>query len=206
MGHTIICIGRQFGSGGHEIAVRLGAELGLKVYEKKLVHLACKFGELAVETLEQSDEKATNPYLYQTVHEGNFNVVRGMPTSEVLFQLQSHEIRRIAAEEDCIFVGRCADHVLSGSDARLIRVFVSAPFDARVQRKVTQEQHTSKERTKRLVRRMDKQRKQYYDHYTGLSWGDASHYDLCIDTQETSIPAAVTEIAARYRAAQALEG
>lgn len=39
--HRAICIGRQFGSGGHEIAVRTGERLGIKVYERELLHLAC---------------------------------------------------------------------------------------------------------------------------------------------------------------------
>lgn len=71
MGNKIICIGREFGSGGHEIAVRLGTELGIKVYEKNLVHLACKYGDLQASKMESADEKATNPYLFETVHEGD---------------------------------------------------------------------------------------------------------------------------------------
>ena len=30
MGNRIICIGREFGSGGHEVAVRLSEKLGIK--------------------------------------------------------------------------------------------------------------------------------------------------------------------------------
>ena len=110
MANRIICIGRQFGSGGHEIAVKTANQLGVKVYERELIRLACEYGELSEKTLSPSDEKATNPYLFQTVHEGNHHVLRGKPTSEVLFALQSHEIRRIARHEECVFVGRCADY------------------------------------------------------------------------------------------------
>lgn len=102
--------------------MRLAERLGIKVYEKHLLHLACEYGDLAVEKLESAEEKATNPYLFQTVHEGNHRVTRGLPTSEVLFQLQSHEIRRIARREGCIFVGRCANHVLQGSDADVLHL------------------------------------------------------------------------------------
>lgn len=123
MGHRVICIGRQFGSGGHEIAVRTAERLGIKVYERELLHLACKYGELSANLMESSDERATNPFLYQGVYEGNYHVIRGLPTSEVLFALQSHEIKRIAKEEDCIFVGRCADFVLRDTDAQLLKVF-----------------------------------------------------------------------------------
>ena len=108
MGNRIICISRQFGSGGHEISVKTADLLRLRVYEKELVHLACEYGELSESVMSDSDEKATNPYLFRTVHEGNYHVVRGKPTSEVLFALQSNEIRRIARREECVFVGRCA--------------------------------------------------------------------------------------------------
>ena len=40
MGNRIICIGREFGSGGHEVAVRLSERLRIKVYENHLLYLA----------------------------------------------------------------------------------------------------------------------------------------------------------------------
>lgn len=199
MGNKIICIGREFGSSGHEIAVRAAEKLGIKVYEKNLVHLACKYGELAVKTLEASDEKATNPYLFQTVHEGNYHVARGLPTSEVLFKLQSHEIKRIAKKESCIFVGRCADHVLKDTDAQVLSVFVSAPTENRIRRKMEQES-LSHLRAKSTVRKMDLQRKEYYEHYTGKSWGNPKNYDLCINTGEVSIEDAANMIIEKFNA------
>ena len=199
MGNTIICVGRKFGSGGHEVAVRLSERLNIKVYEKHLLYLACQYGELAVKTLEDSDEKATNPYLFQTVHEGNHRVTRGLPTSEVLFQLQSHEIRRIAKRESCIFVGRCAAYVLRDTDAKVLSVFVDAPVEQRVQRKMEQEK-LSYQKAKRLVHKMDVQRKKYYEHYTQSAWGEAAGYDLYIDAGKVSLAQAVEQIAARYEA------
>ena len=197
MGNKIICIGREFGSGGHQIALLLGQKLGLKVYEKDILHMACKYGDLQVSKMEPSDEKATNPYLFETVHEGNYHVMRGAPTSEVLFSLQSHEIKRIAAKENCIFVGRCADHVLKDSDVTILSVFISAPTEQRIQRKMEQEK-LSHLRAKNIVRKMDLQRKKYYEHYTGNTWGKPANYDLCINTCETSLEEAVELIASRY--------
>ena len=182
MGNHIICIGREFGSGGHQIALLLGQKLGLKVYEKDILHMACKYGELQVRKMEAADEKAANPYLYETIHEGNYHVLRGAPTSVALFALQSHEIKRIAGQESCIMVGRCADHVLKGMDAQVLRVFVSAPAENRIRRK------------------MDLQRKEYYEHYTGQSWGSSKNYDLCINTGEVSIEQAVEMIIEKFNA------
>lgn len=199
MGNRIICISRQFGSGGHEIAVRAADLLGIRVYERELIRLACEYGELSEKTLSPSDEKATNPLLFQTVHEGNYHVLRGKPTSEVLFALQSHEIRRIAKNEECVFVGRCADFVLREQDVRFLRVFVSAPEEQRIARKMAQES-LSRDQAIRLIRKMDKQRRKYYESYTGLAWGAPEHYDLCIDTARTPPAEAAALIAARFRA------
>lgn len=196
MGNKIICVGREFGSGGHEIAVRLSERLNIKVYEKDLLRLACKYGELAVKTLEDADEKATNPFLFQTVHEGNHRVARGLPTSEVLFQLQSHVIHRIAGRESCIFVGRCADYVLRDTDANLLSVFISAPVEQRIQRKMEQER-LSRQKAKHLIQKMDQQRRKYYEHYTGLVWG-GDHYDLRFNCGFQTMEQIVEQITARY--------
>lgn len=198
MRHTIICIGREFGSGGHEVAVRAGQKLGIRVYEKDLFHMACRYGELTEKWMESADETATNPYLYRTVHEGNHHVTRGLPTSEVLFQLQSHEIRRIASRENCIFVGRCADFVLQSEDVELLRVFIRAPLEKRIKRKMSQE-GLSQERAAHLVRKMDKQRKKYYEIYTGRTWGDPQVWTYTIDTGTVSLEDAAETICNLYR-------
>ena len=198
MENKIICIGREFGSGGHEIALRTGSRLGIRVYEKDLFHLACRYGELSEKMMESADERATNPFLYRTVHEGNYHVTRGLPTSEVLFELQSHEIRQIAKRESCIFVGRCADYVLREEKVKLLRVFVRAPLEKRIEWKMQQENLT-REKAVRLVRKMDKQRKKYYESYTGLAWGSPDGYDLSIDTDTTEFEVAVDQICLAYQ-------
>lgn len=198
MGNRIICIGRQFGSGGHEIAVKVANQLDLRVYERELIRLACEYGELSEQSMRGADEKATNPYLFQTVHEGNYHVLRGKPTSEVLFALQSHEIKRLSKRESCVFVGRCADYVLRNQDVRLLRVFVSAPEEQRVARKMQQE-HLTHGQAVSLVRKMDKQRKKYYETYTSQVWGAPQFHDLCLDTGRFSVNECVELIAARYQ-------
>ena len=198
MATRVICISREFGSGGHEIGVKTAAKLGVKAYEKELLGMACRYGDVSEETLRDADERATNPMLFRNVYEGNYHVMRGLPTSEVLFALQSHEIRRIAAREDCIFIGRCADKALCGeADVQLISAFVSAPLSDRIARKMEQER-LSRERATRLVKRMDRQRRRYYEHYTGHAWGDPRCYDLMIDSAETGVDGAIMLLTERF--------
>ena len=157
MGNRIISISRQFGSGGHEVAVKTADLLGIRVYERELIRLACEYGELSEKTLSPSDEKATNPYLFQTVHEGNH-------------------------------------HVLRGEDVRLLTVFVAAPDEHRIQRKMAQEKLT-RDQAIRLIRKMDKQRRKYYESYTHKAWGAPEGYDLYLDTGALSTADAAAVIA-----------
>ena len=106
-------------------------------------------------------------------------------------------MKRIAKEEDCVFVGRCADVVLRDSDVQLLRVFVSAPEEQRVCRKMEQE-GLNLSNAKRLVAKMDKQRRKYYEGYTGQLWGDPQNHDLNIDTSVIPIHHAVELIVSRF--------
>jgi cytidylate kinase len=64
---TIITIGRQFGSGGHEVGRRLAAELGIKLYDKELLKMVAQESNICEQVLEDYDEKPTNSLLYSIV-------------------------------------------------------------------------------------------------------------------------------------------
>ena len=63
-GRTVITIGREFGSGGHEIGMKLAERLGIKCYDKELLELAAKESGLCEELFASQDEKPTNSFLY----------------------------------------------------------------------------------------------------------------------------------------------
>ena len=64
---TVITIGREFGSGGHEIGQKLAERLGIKCYDKELLELAAKESGLCQELFASQDEKPTNSFLYSLV-------------------------------------------------------------------------------------------------------------------------------------------
>ena len=66
---TIITIGRQFGSGGHEIGNKVAEYYGIKCYDKELITRAAKESGLNVEIIEHQDEKPNNSFLYNLVME-----------------------------------------------------------------------------------------------------------------------------------------
>ena len=198
MRNTIICIGRQFGSGGHEIALRTGKKLGLEVYDEEMITLACGKGEVREEVLRSEDEKPVNPFLFRTMHEGNEKVNRTKPAGDVLFDLQSLVIKDLAKAGDCIIVGRCADDVLKQEDVNVLSVFIQAPFDYRVKRKMELE-NLSQGKTEKLVTRTDKHRRKYYESHTGKEWGAESTYDLIFDTGTMALDEVADQIASEYQ-------
>lgn len=198
MAHKIIALGRQFGSGGREIAKKLSTSLGIPCYDRELITLAAQRADLKEELLAPKDEKTANPWLYTAVYDGNAEVPRGQPAEDILFEMQSRVIRDIACREDCIIVGRCADFVLQTEPVEVLSLFVYASLDWRVQRRMKLD-HLNEKSAAALVTKIDKQRRKYYDHYTKESWGNPEHYDLCLNSARLGIEQAVALLAAYWR-------
>ena len=59
----IITIGRQFGSGGHEIGQKLADRLGIPLYDNQLVSMAAKELEITEEAAQRADEANLNTFL-----------------------------------------------------------------------------------------------------------------------------------------------
>ena len=118
---TIITIGRQFGTGGHEIGRKLAEKLGIKHYDKDLIKRVAQDSGLCPEILEHNDERPTNSFLYNLVMDTySFGITNAnyvdMPLSHKVFLAQFDTIKKIAKEGPCVIVGRCADYALSDFD------------------------------------------------------------------------------------------
>ena len=61
--NTVITIGRQYGSGGREIGMKIAELLGISYYDDELISMAAKNSGLNHEVLSDVDEKATNSLL-----------------------------------------------------------------------------------------------------------------------------------------------
>ena len=180
----IITIGRQFATNGSEIGKILSKMTGIPCYDKEaLTKLAEKHG-IAPETFEKADEQATSSFLYSlAISSYSGNIAHYGMTDFVLtdrvYNIQSAEIRKIAENDDCIIIGRCADEVLSDFDG-VLKIFLHAPIDYRVgvlKARGVNDEHEAK----KLISKSDKKRASYYNFYTGKGWGDPKNYHLNID-------------------------
>ena len=78
----------------------------------------------------------------------------------------------MAKEGACVIVGRCADYALS-EQADCINIFIFADLDVRIKRIMEKYNLSEKEA---------KQRASYYNYYSNKKWGQASSYNLAIDS------------------------
>ncbi len=187
----VINIGRQLGSGGREIGVKLAKELGIAFYDKELIELASQESGLCKEFFEKADEKASQSLIgglfgtrFPFITEGSMPYSNCL-SNDALFKIQSDVIRRLAEEHSCLFVGRCADYILR-DNPRCVNVFISASMADRIQRIMTR-RNISKDEAEELIEKMDKRRSTYYNYYSYNTWGAAATYHLCIDSSVLGI-------------------
>ena len=186
----IITIGRQFGSGGHEIGEKLAKKLGIKFYDKELIKLIAKQSGLCEKVLESYDEKPTNSLLYSIVMDIYPSVMYTGPTiDKQIYQANYDTIRRLADGEPCVIVGRCADYILR-DHPELVSVFVHANSDFRAAR-IAEEYKLPDAKVRDLLVKTDKKRANYYNFQSEKQWGAASSYNLCIESSEVGIDGAV---------------
>ena len=177
--HTIINIGRQFGSGGKEVASRIGAALGIQVYDNELISKAAEESGFSKELFERSDEKRSVFNLFSFFGTDRFGSAQNYVGDNELFKIQSEVIRGIAEKGPAIFVGRCSNYILR--DRKCLDVFVSAPVEARVKR-VMERTGLDEDEALSRIERQDRVRQTYYNFFTFGNWGSASDYDLCLDS------------------------
>ena len=190
---SIIALGRQFGSGGREIGKQLAERLNVRCYDRELITLAAQKAEVREELFAGKEEKAPNPWLFTGVYEGGPQVRKGQPAEDILFEMQSQVILELARMGPCIIVGRCADVVLRAAGIPTVSLFICAPFEDRVKRRMEIEGIGQKE-AEDAVRKIDKRRKKYYDTYTGRNWGTPENYDFCINSSVRGIEGTVEQI------------
>lgn len=183
--NIIICVGRQLGSGGHDVAKMLAEEFGCKFYDREVLNLAARESGLSEEFFVNADErKGFFGSVFGVHFHMPFAVDNAFPNSalsqENLFKLQSDAIRKAASESSCVFVGRCADYVLRDS-RRMVSIFITADMAERVAQ-ISRRHGCTHDEAVRIIEQMEGKRSAYYNYYTDKVWGHSSSYDLCLNS------------------------
>ena len=201
MGSYVISISREFGSGGRLIGKRLAARLGIPCYDRTIIQKTSEKSGLSPDFIARAEERARSRFHLPVAPMGAGPPTllhHGVSVSHQAFFAQAEVIRELADEGPCVIVGRCSDYVLEGRP-ECLKVFIHADIDSRVERCV-EEYHIPPDGMAKRIVQMDRGRANYYNYYTGHTWGDMRRYDLTLNSGMVGVEGAVSLIVALVQA------
>lgn len=196
----IITIGRQFCSGGSEIGRKLSERLGIPYYDKNLYEYAAKNRGFSANYVKEIEETPTGSFLYSLAMYPyvDFSPEAILPAGIAIASDQTNYILEKAKEGPCIFVGRCADSVLSNRND-VLNVFIYANLESRINRAVERYGVSEKEAT-RSIQQTDKYRASYYNmNSQKKKWGMKESYHIMLDSGMLGIDSVVDIIEKIYK-------
>lgn len=172
----VITIGRQYGSGGRFIGQKVAEKLGVPFYDNELLLKASEASGLSKNIMSSYDEKVDG--IFSGIFPSTY--IPEASLGSRVFIAQFETIKKLAQEQSCVIVGRCADYVLKDFP-NVVNVFVTAPIEECVERAVKYYGLDSKKALD-VINKTNKKRASYYNFYTDKKWGSAKSYDLCINS------------------------
>ena len=199
MERTIICISRQYGSGGREIGEAVAKKLGIPCYDKCLIQKAAQEAGLSETAVAEYDEKGEdfgiavsgNPFA-DTAALGEAFYSEEARVSEA----ERRVILELAEKGDCVIIGRAADVILKDYDP--LNIFVYADKESRIercQRRAPEGEHLTAKEIESRMKQIDRNRAQHHQMYSDNKWGDKGSYDLCVNTTKRFVKDLVPAIA-----------
>lgn len=196
----VITIARGYGSGGRTMGKMLASELGIGYYDREILRMASDSSGISEALFNNADEKMKSTSLFRAakkVYKGELLPPDSddFASSDNLFNYQAKVIKELAANESCVIIGRCADFVLKDCK-NVIRIFVHAPHEHCID--VLEKMNSgSRKELSDQIKKIDKNRAEYYRYHTGRDWNDARNYDLCLNSEELGFDRCV-EIVKEY--------
>ncbi len=184
----IICIGREYGSGGHEIGEKLAKKLDLPLYDRNLLDEVAATKNVDVNEISAYDEKPRNFLFSRTVR--GYNNSPEQNVAEMQFAL----LKSKAADGDSfVIVGRCSDELFEGL-APYLSIFIHGDEEARIER-IMKVRNLDRKKAKQAIERHDRKRRQYHNNFCQKKWGESKSYHLCINSSRLGIDACVDLLA-----------
>jgi cytidylate kinase len=182
----IVCLEREFGSGGGVIACELAKRLGWKLWDQQLTCEIAKRANVTESAVAECDERVDGRLyrLARTFWRGSYE--RGMPLAAAhafdtdrMIAMVEEVMQTIAEEGHAVIVGRGAPFFLRERQDTF-RVFTYAPHDEKIRRLLAIGK--GREEAEDLVENVDKERIAYIKHYFNADWPTRSLYHQMINT------------------------
>ena len=191
----VITISRQFGTGGHEIGAEIARRLGVKLLDKQILNEVAKRAPRMEEAMEKIE--ARNPlwrddftnFYRNYMAKAEYDGAEQDQTSHELFDAQAEAIRKIAARESCVIVGRCGFHIFA-EHPNALKIFIHSSEDCR-KRRIAEKYGLDLRDAAAMVVDNDYSRELYTKTFTGCEWTDARNYDISLDVRKFGLNGAV---------------
>lgn len=197
----IITISREFGSGGRELGKRIADTLGVPCYNQQIIELVAQKENLDKTYVANRSEKDFRTFYPTTIARGFYRPNYTMMQSIQIMASEQEIIKILANEGDCVIVGRAADIILA--EHKPFRIFVCADESSKLARcrmHTVENDNLDEKDILRKCREIDKRRASYRSMFTNKKWGEASGYDLCINTTDKRIKELIPTIIAYIEA------
>lgn len=185
----IVTIGREFGTGGRQIANLLGEMLGVKVYDKRLLEDLKQRYNLTTEEMDRIRAHKQNWWddftqFYQQAHTwANRPYYEVVPvpqvTAELLYEEEERILKALAEQESCVVLGRTGFHIFR-DDPTAFKVFLIADKPFR-RDKVARRENINEGSADLLINKVDAARETFTQSFSGKSRYEAHNYDLVIN-------------------------
>ena len=204
MNKTIITINRECGSGGRDIACRMGEILGLKVYDKAILEAICEKYNLDKKEIQRIKSQKLNlwddlcQFHRQFGTEGDRYLTENKKvTSRELYYAESQIMRNLAAQESCIIVGRAGFQIFKDNpDA--IHIFLIADRDVRI-RNIAERENLDERNAAKFIDDVDRAREIFTKNFVGVSRYDVRNYDIAINVSRFTTEEVASFLAGNLR-------
>ena len=152
-------------------------------YDKDLIDEAARKAGVHVDVIKESDEKAKK--FFKEFSYGSSTTFY----TEKAIDAQAEVIREAADKESCVLFGRCADYFLREYQ-NCINIFLYAPIEERIKH-ISRDYELDMKSAEKMVKKIDRQRHNYYKYVTGRNRGDREGKHLMIDVSYYGIDGTV---------------
>lgn len=203
----IICIAKAYGSGGTEIGYNLAQALGLGYYDsiiiREIMNRMDKTGRSVWGTEDfyekrKGDAPVYNGQAFKTESSFSFAQMKedfvkyhGLPKSDAMFFMESEFMKKLAKKKNFLVVDRYAEAVLTYDRVPHVSIFISAPFETRVQRLAQVHEDKTEAQLRKMLKKIDDEDHKIYKKFTGDDWGAADNYDITLNAANYGIQGTV---------------
>ena len=197
MASRVICISRTIGAGGEEIGRAAAKELRFRYADEEIIIRAAEMAGVSPDTVAQVER---TPGLVTRILEAMSRTppdLEGWSATAMMLTdsaskyegLIERVVRQTAEDGEVVIVAHGASIPLAGAGG-LLRVLITASADLRTER-LARAAGLGAAAAKKAVRESDRQRRDYLRRFYDVRQELPTHYDLVINTDVMTVPAAV---------------